>query len=294
MLLSRLPPNIIDPDHDDPAAHRYPLRSQHSLSATARHGYAGIKTRYVEALHHLISQEQSNAVIDEVTDQSMDLRKLLQGPNKLIWRTRLDNYLVRLTQGVGTHMPRGTNTVFYVPKSSIPANRKVTYARMVVNICPHKTEVNRARITVGSNILDHPGTTTTNCASLPTTKCLLSSTISTPDARFMTIDIKDFYYGSPMARYNYMKLALDFFPDEIIEQYDLRILVCTNDWIYMEIRKGMPGLKQAGRIANDRLKTHLAQFGYAPIPHTPDLWKHATRDITFSLVVDDSGVKYSG
>ena len=97
-----------------------------------------------------------------------------------------------------------------------------------------------------------------------------------------------------MSQYKYMKLVLDFVPEEIIEQYDLNILVCLNDWIYIEIHNGMPGLKQAGRIANDWLKIHLTQFGYAPIPHTPALCKHATRDITFSLVVDDFGVKYVG
>jgi hypothetical protein len=35
-----------------------------------------------------------------------------------------------------------------------------------------------------------------------------------------------------------------------------------------EIRKGMPGLKQAGKIANDRLTKHLAKFGYTPVPHS--------------------------
>ena len=44
----------------------------------------------------------------------------------------------------------------------------------------------------------------------------------------------------------------------------------------------MPGLKQAGRIANDQLKAHLAKFGFAPVPRTrrfldtklliPQLW----------------------
>ena len=62
----------------------------------------------------------------------------------------------------------------------------------------------------------------------------------------------------------------------------------------MEIRKGMPGLKQSDRIANDRFKIHLAQFGYAPVPGNPILLKHATRDITFSLIVDDFSVKYVG
>ena len=45
----------------------------------------------------------------------------------------------------------------------------------------------------------------------------------------MTLDIKNVYYGTPMFRYEDIKLALDFFPDEIIEQYDLYSLVFPND-----------------------------------------------------------------
>ena len=63
-----------------------------------------------------------------------------------------------------------------------------------------------------------------------------------------------------MAKYKNMKLALNLFLDKIIDQYDLRILVCPNGCIYMEIHKCMPGLKQAGRISNDQLKIHLAHF----------------------------------
>ena len=92
----------------------------------------------------------------------MDLRQLLQVPNKSIWRTSLANYLGRLTQGVVTRMPSGTNTVFYVPKSSVPANLKVTYARMVATIRPHKTKVNRVCVTIGRDILNYHGATTTN------------------------------------------------------------------------------------------------------------------------------------
>ena len=55
----------------------------------------------------------------------------------------------------------------------------------------------------------------------------------------------------------------------------------------------MYGLPQAGRIANDRLTVFLATYGYAPVPVTPGLWRHNTRDITFTLVVDDFGVKYT-
>ena len=69
----------------------------------------------------------------------------------------------------------------------------------------------------------------------------------------MTLDIKDFYYGTAMVRYEYMKLALACIPDEIIEQYSLRTL-SSDSWVYLDTLKGMPGLKQAGRIANDQPK----------------------------------------
>ena len=129
MPLCRPPPNIIDPDHNDPAAHRYLLRSQHSLAITAPLGHTGIKPCYVDALYLLIAQEQANVVTDELPGQSLDLCELLQGPNKSIWRTSLANDLGQMTQGVVTRMPRRANTVFYDPKSRVPSNRKITYAR---------------------------------------------------------------------------------------------------------------------------------------------------------------------
>ena len=131
-------------------------------------------------------------------------------------------------------MPTGTNTVFFVAKSSISYDRKVTYARMVATNRPTKFKVNRVRVTVGVNRLDFPGATTTHCASLTTTKCLLNITISTPGARFMTLDIKDFYQGTTMARYEYMKLALACIPDKIIDQYNLSAL-SSDGWVYFEL-----------------------------------------------------------
>jgi hypothetical protein len=65
-------------------------------------------------------------------------------------------------------------------------------------------------------------------------------------------------------------------------------------WVYIEIRKGMYGLKQAGLLANQLLQTRLAPFGYYPARHTPGLWLHKTRPISFTLVVDDFAVKYVG
>ena len=164
---------------------------------------------------------------------------------------------------------------------------------MVSTIRPTKSEVNRVRVTVGGNRLNFPGATTTHCSSLTTTKFLLNSTISTPGARFITLDIKYFYYCTDMARYDYMKLALACIPDKIVDQYNLRAL-SSDGWVYFEIQKVMPGLKQSGCIANNQLKARLAHFGFALVPRTTALWKHTNKPITFSLVVDDFGVNYIG
>jgi hypothetical protein len=56
----------------------------------------------------------------------------------------------------------------------------------------------------------------------------------------------------------------------------------------------MCGLKHSGLLANQLLQTRLAPFGYYPARHTPGLWLHKTRPISFTLVVDDLAVKYVG
>ena len=54
----------------------------------------------------------------------------------------------------------------------------------------------------------------------------------------------------------------------------------------------MYGLKQAAVLAFNRLKETLAPFGYELIEHTDGMWKHKTKNIKFSLCVDDFGIKY--
>jgi hypothetical protein len=109
----------------------------------------------------------------------------------------------------------------------------------------------------------------------------------------MVLDVKNFCCGTPMERYKHMKSSIKLIPQEIIDQHNLLDLV-VNGRICIESRKGMPGLKQAGRIANDRRQKHQAKFGHSPIPCTPSLWQHNSRPVTFSLVVDDFGIKHVG
>jgi hypothetical protein len=109
----------------------------------------------------------------------------------------------------------------------------------------------------------------------------------------MGIDLKNFYLNTPLDRYEYMRLSIDIIPDKIIDEYNLRPLV-SNGYVYIEIRKGMYGLPQAGILANKLLTKRLALHGYAPTAHTHNLWRHKTGPIACTLVVDDFGVKYVG
>jgi hypothetical protein len=90
-----------------------------------------------------------------------------------------------------------------------------------------------------------------------------------------------------------MRMLLSRFPKEIVDKYNLKAL-SVDSWVYIEIRKGMYGLKQPGVLANQLLQKRLASFGYYPARHTPGLWLHKTRPIAFSLIVDDFAVKYLG
>jgi hypothetical protein len=90
-----------------------------------------------------------------------------------------------------------------------------------------------------------------------------------------------------------MKMLLSRFFEEIVQKYNLNALA-ADGWVYIEIRKGMYGLKQAGLLANQLMQTRLAPFGYYTARHTPGFWLHKTRPISFTLVVDDFAVKYVG
>jgi hypothetical protein len=173
---------------------------------------------------------------------------------------------------------------------NIPDDRKITYGKIVCDYKPHKKEKERVRLTVRGDILDYSGDVATSTADITTFKILINSTLSTEDADMM-MDIKNYYLGTPLPRFEYMKMQLSRFPEEIIQKYNLNALA-VNGWVYIEIRKGMYGLKQSGLLANQLLQTRLAPFGYYPARHTPGLWLHKTQPNYFTLVVDDFAVKY--
>jgi hypothetical protein len=144
---------------------------------------------------------------------------------------------------------------------------------------------------VGGNLIKYPGELTTRTADLTTAKVLWNSTISTDRAQYACADVDNFYLATLMERYEYMRIKADLIPDEFKDHYQLWDKIYS-DYVYCEIRRGMYGLPQAGIIANQLLMKRLATYGYFKLPHTPGLWKHVSKPVWLTLVVDDFGVKY--
>jgi hypothetical protein len=72
----------------------------------------------------------------------------------------------------------------------------------------------------------------TPTANLLTAKLMFNSIISTPGAKFMTIDIKDFYLMMPMDCFEYFRMKLDLFPQDIIDEYELCNKVDTDGNVF--------------------------------------------------------------
>jgi hypothetical protein len=146
---------------------------------------------------------------------------------------------------------------------------------------------------VGGNRISYPGEVVTPTAEMLVAKLLFNSVISTHGARFMTMKIAFFYLMTPLKRPVYIKIKLRDIPEEIIDEYKLQDLVTADGNVYIEATKGMYGLPHTGLLANEQLETQLNKHGYRQSKLVPGLWKHDTRPIHFTLVVDNFGVKYT-
>ncbi len=213
-----------------------------------------------------------------------------------IWQTAFGKDFGGMAQGDNKTGQQGTNSIFVMTHEDIrhiPTNRTVTYARVVVDFRPQKTDPHQVRITAGGNLINYPGELTTKAADLTTSKLMWNSVLSTKGAKYMCLDIKNFYLTAPLDRFEYMKMPISLFPSWTCKQYNLDTYA-KNGFVYLEMRHAVWGLPQAGILANKLLRKRLLPHGYYECTHTPGLWRHLTRPISVTLVVDNFGVKYIG
>ena len=235
------------------------------------------------SINHIYNEEGKKETIDS----------LLSGHHKDIWNKSLSNEWGRLAQGNDAGV-NGTNTIVFIPRAEVPDDKKVTYASMVCDYRLLKDEKHRIRIIVGEDRLVYYDDAASPATNILETKIMINSTISNArrGARFITLDIKDYFLATPIRDPEYMRVRLKYIPEDIRKKYHIMDIVTKDNWVFIKIQKGMPGLKQAAILAYQHLKNSLEPYGYTPIEGTVGLWKHDKRPTKFCLCVDDFGVKY--
>ncbi len=132
-----------------------------------------------------------------------------------IWQTAFGKDFGGMAQGNNKTGKQGTNSIFVMNHKDIlhtPNDCTITYARVVVDFCPQKLDPHRIWITAGGNLINYPGELTAKMADLTTSKLTWNSILSTKGARYMCLDIKNFYLTAPLNHFEYMKMPLTLFP----------------------------------------------------------------------------------
>jgi hypothetical protein len=180
--------------------------------------------------------ELAQLIYDEETNTYLNYRQLMQHPKyRKIWSTPSANEFGRLANGLKDRMVKPTNTIEYIRKADVLTDRMkdVTYGSFSCNLNPNKEEVNRARLTMGGDRINYPDNCKTPPADMILFKILINSILSTPNAKCLMMDIKDFYLRTPMKRSEYMRLKLTDIPDKVIEHYNLRELATPDGYLFI-------------------------------------------------------------
>ena len=152
----------------------------------------------------------------------------------------------------------------------------------------------RIRGTAGGDRVNYPGDVSARTADMEVVKTLIHSVASDRlhgAMNWMTLDIKDFYLGTPLPRAEFIRIPLKMIPRATRVKHQLDQFI-HRDTVLFEAQQCMYGLPQVGLLSQQRLVQHLATYGYVQDPVVPCLFKHTSRSVVFSLVVDDFGVKY--
>ena len=189
-----------------------------------------------------------------------------------------------------------TKTIEFIHKEhEVPCDKQVTYANMVCDYWPLKTEPMQVHLTVGRDCLPYTNDAGSLAATLLEAKLMLKSTISDADkgACFFATDLKDFFLATPMDEPEYMRLHSKYFFDDIKSEYDIYSKLASNGYVYIRINKGMYRLKQAAVLAYNQLVTNLSKMA---MPHVlPQLafgnTEHAKHGSVFVLTI--LGLRYS-
>ena len=135
--------------------------------------------------------EVTGAIVDGKTGPLLEYQHLNKHPKyKERWKCSYGNKIKWLAQSMLGQV-KGTNTIFFINKIEVLQNRysDVTYWHIICGYGEGKAEPNQTRLTAGRDKINHPEDCVMPTADILTIKLLINSVMSTPNAKFMTIDI---------------------------------------------------------------------------------------------------------
>ena len=118
-------------------------------------------------------------------------------------------------------------------------HEKYNYGQFMCMVWPKKSRKSQAWSTVDGDRINYPGKVAIPTAEIMVENLIFNSVISMEGARFMTMDISNFYLITPLSRPEYIWIKLSDIPDKIIKDYNLLKKATKDESIYIKANKGM-------------------------------------------------------
>jgi hypothetical protein len=165
---------------------------------------------FANTKHATCFEHYASPMVHPITGKTISsYKKLMNNPTTMeVWQTAFGKDFDGMAQGCNKTGQKGTNVMFLMTKaeiaSTLAAGKKFTYANPVVNHRPQKEDPNRILITAGGNLIQCELELSVRTADINTEKLHWNSVVSTEDARYMCLDIKNFYLTAALKYYEYM------------------------------------------------------------------------------------------
>jgi hypothetical protein len=85
------------------------------------------------------------------------------------------------------------------------------------------------------NLVSYKGKLSVQTADINTAKIHWNIVICNKKAKYICLDIKNFYLAAALEYFKYMKIPLALFPSWIVEQYNLAKHQ-KDSWVYLKMR----------------------------------------------------------
>ena len=237
---------------------------------------------------------QTSPLLNITTDgKQLTYRGVMRGEDQDLWGAASGAELIKLIVERKTLVP--------IHKHEQPADQRkyTTYYNPQVKekLDDNGNKTQRVRGTFGGNKkCAYDGPTSSPVADITFIKIHWNSVVSDRrnhrnNSRYATVDITDFYLMSSLEQPEWINIPIKNIPLSLLEEHNL-IQFISDEHILCRVDGTMYGHPVAGRLANADLVKHLAVHGYVQDANVPCMFAHVTAPISFSLVVNDFGIKY--